>query len=770
MAVAFRSSSQSADGTSATSVTKPTGAVSTDLLFQIANCFDDASAATFTWSSGFTQIAVASTIVDRSSGASPNTHRITLGIAWKIAGGSEPSSYTVTNGASSYQNLMMLAYTGADQTTPIDVSSATTFGDGNGARDGTAYTATWATLGASVSRAGSMALAVLGGYDKDGATPSTYTARINAMDGVNDSSDLAVNAGALTSPSAAIASNLGGASNAVALHLVIIQPPGTGASATSSAPTLSAGATGGALFAGASSSAPTLSGSATMRSLAAAAASSAPTLAAAAASVAGISHGDSDPTLNAAATGAALFAGAASSAPTLSGGVTGIALFAGAASSAPTLTGAATSTATTNTYFRDDFTGSSVDTTIWTVLNRISDPSNSELNCYVPAMTGISGGALQLTAEVHTQSCGDSERAPTSQAYRSGGIVQKLAPFRYGTITFSAKAPAETGAWPAIWMMGYLAHASHAADPGTFEPSGSNWPNGGWGEIDIWEIFSPTNSGNINQQIHQDANNDGGAIAAGFDPTAAFHTYQLIWTSGSLVWKVDGSTTRTITGAQVSSNPMFLIVNHAIGGTGGGTPSNGTFPSTMEVQYIEVLSDTTNATSAPALTANATGQFATNSAGAASSAPTLSADATTSRLANVAGAASSAPTLSADATSGSSAGVSGAASAAPTLAANATTAMALAAAASSAPALTANVIGIAGNLASALSSAPTLSADATSVFLILIPAAASCAPLFNGRAISTGSGGGGGGVGVDNSKWRPGYWHDVWFPDYFPPT
>jgi hypothetical protein len=109
--------------------------------------------------------------------------------------------------------------------------------------------------------------------------------------------------------------------NRPALHMAT---PASAPSAASSAPTITAGATGASVFAAAGSSAPTLTAGLTS-------------------SGSGQAAGSSAPTLTAGMTGAALGAGAASSAPTITAGATGAALSPAAASSAPTLTADATS-------------------------------------------------------------------------------------------------------------------------------------------------------------------------------------------------------------------------------------------------------------------------------------------------------------------------------------------------------------------------------------------------------------------------------------------
>ncbi|MBN9099270.1 MAG: family 16 glycosylhydrolase [Pseudonocardia sp.] len=66
-----------------------------------------------------------------------------------------------------------------------------------------------------------------------------------------------------------------------------------------------------------------------------------------------------------------------------------------------------------------------------------------------------------------------------------------------------------------------------------------------------------------------------------------WHVYQLVRKPGSLVWKVDGVTTCTQTKA-VPTTPMFMIINTALGGRGGGTIKSSTLPQTMLVDYVRL--------------------------------------------------------------------------------------------------------------------------------------------------------------------------------------
>jgi beta-glucanase (GH16 family) len=69
--------------------------------------------------------------------------------------------------------------------------------------------------------------------------------------------------------------------------------------------------------------------------------------------------------------------------------------------------------------------------------------------------------------------------------------------------------------------------------------------------------------------------------------STASHVYTLIWASGSLTWQIDGVQTCQIT-CYVPTTPMFMIINTAVGGIGGGTVKNSTLPQTTQIDYVRV--------------------------------------------------------------------------------------------------------------------------------------------------------------------------------------
>jgi len=80
-----------------------------------------------------------------------------------------------------------------------------------------------------------------------------------------------------------------------------------------------------------------------------------------------------------------------------------------------------------------------------------------------------------------------------------------------------------------------------------------------------------------------------------FDATTRYMVYRLQWTQNSMIFSVDAEdgvgyrTLRTVSGAgTVPDVPMYVVINAAIGGTGGGTPNPSTFPQVFSVDWVRV--------------------------------------------------------------------------------------------------------------------------------------------------------------------------------------
>ena len=215
----------------------------------------------------------------------------------------------------------------------------------------------------------------------------------------------------------------------------------------------------------------------------------------------------------------------------------------------------------------------------WIALNRAGAP-NSNLQCFTPNNVTISDGNLVITTKVENETCSSFDLPPTSYDYTSGFVAMRSFSFLYGTVEVRAKfgGGAGTGAWPAIWM------ADVSCQPS--DPSGTD-DHCNQQEIDIAEILK-SDFTQVNQQIHVDGftHNDG-CTAPAKDTSQNFHVYQLDWSSGSLIYKLDGIATCTIRQRYVPNSPMYLKIS-MFAGKYGGSVNDHTLPWRMLVDYVKV--------------------------------------------------------------------------------------------------------------------------------------------------------------------------------------
>jgi hypothetical protein len=108
---AFRSTSAVTNGTT---VSKPSGVVSGDLL--LATLEVDADPATVSGPAGWTRLL--DTVGGPGTGNAFHTQ-----VWWKLAGAGEPASYSWTVSGSPWVDIGLLAYSNVNQSSPIDVSS-----------------------------------------------------------------------------------------------------------------------------------------------------------------------------------------------------------------------------------------------------------------------------------------------------------------------------------------------------------------------------------------------------------------------------------------------------------------------------------------------------------------------------------------------------------------------------------------------------------------------------------------------------------------------
>lgn len=215
----------------------------------------------------------------------------------------------------------------------------------------------------------------------------------------------------------------------------------------------------------------------------------------------------------------------------------------------------------------------------WIVFNRAGAPNSSE-QCFTPNNVHVADGNLVITTQPEESSCRSIDLPLAKHDYTSGFISMRHFNFLYGTIEFRARfgGGANTGSWPAIWMQDASCQSS--------DPTGTNDSCNGQ-EIDIAEILHG-DFDDVNQQIHVDnfTHNDGCAASAK-DVSENYHTYDLVWSPGSLVFKIDGETTCTVVKRYVPNSPMYVKISTFVGSYGGPIDIK-SLPWTTSVDYLKV--------------------------------------------------------------------------------------------------------------------------------------------------------------------------------------
>jgi len=217
-----------------------------------------------------------------------------------------------------------------------------------------------------------------------------------------------------------------------------------------------------------------------------------------------------------------------------------------------------------DTIFFEDFNQKALDRSKWNV-EVTGNTVNDEQQAYVDSASTIylldnaaaegAKNALVLKAISHP---GYTSKEGKKYDFLSGRInTQHKMEFTYGTATARMKMASGAGLWPAFWALG-----------------NGRWPD--CGEIDMMEtvgdsswtsnaLHGPGYFGNTPLTYRA-------FLPAGTDVTQ-WHTYSVDWTHDSIVFKVDGKMTYTVTRAMVEKygrwafdNPKFIILNFALGG------------------------------------------------------------------------------------------------------------------------------------------------------------------------------------------------------------
>jgi beta-glucanase (GH16 family) len=196
----------------------------------------------------------------------------------------------------------------------------------------------------------------------------------------------------------------------------------------------------------------------------------------------------------------------------------------------------------------------------------------------VPGQVSVADGALRLTAD----------RAPVrgsdgmSYEFRSGMVTTgpppmtddtpaKLA-FTYGSVEARVRIPAGRGLWPAVWLL----PASRESVP----------------EIDLLEAIGQDPS-TVLMHLHPKSRSARSPNkeykVPGPNLAEDWHTFRLDWSKNQLDFFVDNVRVWRVTGAQVPDEPMYVVLNLAVGGAYPGPPDSDTqFLATFAIDHLRI--------------------------------------------------------------------------------------------------------------------------------------------------------------------------------------
>jgi beta-glucanase (GH16 family) len=236
------------------------------------------------------------------------------------------------------------------------------------------------------------------------------------------------------------------------------------------------------------------------------------------------------------------------------------------------------------------FDGNSVNRNNWTP--QIQANYNNEVQCYTDDDSSAqqnykaSDGTLKIIARRQDNSC--SGLGGENKSWTSGRLNSKdKAEFLYGRIEARVRfSELKGGTWPAFWML----ENRISENPIKGDNDTINWPNPGAGEIDVWEWFS--NDGDSYITNFFNVGNCGSDVRVSYPGGApdvqSFHTYAIEWTADNIkfFFNDDMVVEQDLSNCAQYEEPMFILLNVAMGGNLGGAIDPQLNTATMEVEYV----------------------------------------------------------------------------------------------------------------------------------------------------------------------------------------
>lgn len=204
---------------------------------------------------------------------------------------------------------------------------------------------------------------------------------------------------------------------------------------------------------------------------------------------------------------------------------------------------------------------------------------NEELQWYMPDNVIVSDGNLVLRAKEESVPGHEGKTYEyTSGMITSGrGYDERPEPDRfattYGYFEIRAKAPAGKGLWSAFWLL----PSTHQSKP----------------EIDVLEVLGHRPDFlemHVHYRDEEGTSQSSGSESRVEDMSEDFHVIGVDWQPDAIVWYFDGEEKwRYTVEENISKEPMYILLNLAVGGVWPGAPEEGTvFPADYLIDYVRV--------------------------------------------------------------------------------------------------------------------------------------------------------------------------------------
>jgi len=247
----------------------------------------------------------------------------------------------------------------------------------------------------------------------------------------------------------------------------------------------------------------------------------------------------------------------------------------------------------------DDFDGNRVNKDNWT--SQVQANYNNEVQCYTDDDTSaiknydVSDGTLKIISRRQNNNCAGLNG--TFKSWTSGRLNSKdKREFLYGRIESRIKFNSvKAGSWPAFWMLENRINEHPIANDNDFV----GWPNPGAGEIDVWEWYANSPHTYITNFFNTGGAQCGREVRYNYPNGSAdvldWHTYAMEWSSDTIEFFVDDTlvSSQDVSNCAQYKEPMFVLLNVAMGGNLGGTIDSTLNSATMEVDYVAHCTETT---------------------------------------------------------------------------------------------------------------------------------------------------------------------------------